>query len=234
MTRSTMRCLLLGLCLLALPSSVACGGKSAGEGGASGASAGAGAGGGSSAGGGASATAGGPTSDCPAERPSQGAACNFSGVQCNYALDKCSSVGFQCVGGVWSQVFQGDGASYDCNSFQAPNLPSDGDSCECFGQLNCTFDDCAGRGELHASCDNTTWHVTESACPVVCGAGSSCGSREVCVMHVGLAPTFTCVPNQCSMVSEPLACACAGSPCAKSEVCSVNNGALVCSCPSCI
>jgi len=223
-----MRRLLIGPCLLALASSVACGGKSEGEPGPSGA--GAGAGGGS----GASATAAGPTGECPAERPSQGAACNFSGGQCNYAVDKCSSVGFQCESGVWSQVIQGDGASYDCNSFQAPNLPNDGDSCECFGQLNCTFDDCAGRGELHATCDNTTWHVAESACPVVCGAGSSCGSREVCVIHVGLAPTFTCIPNQCSMVSEPVACACAGSPCAKSEVCSVDSGALACSCPTCV
>ncbi len=226
-TSSTMRRLLIGLCLLALPSSVGCGGKSEGEGGPSGA----GAGGAGGAGGGASATAGGPTSDCPAERPSRGAACNFSGGQCNYAVDKCSSVGFQCASGVWSQVVQGDGASYDCNSFQAPNLPNDGDSCECFGQLDCYLNDCSGRGQLHAICDNTSWHVRESACPYPCGS-SSCALGEVCVADLHVL-AFTCVPDQCARASQTLACDCAGSPCSKSEQCAVASHALVCTCPTC-
>lgn len=240
LTGSTMRRLLSWVCLLLLVCSVACGGKSEVErepSGGGGASASGGSNSASaSASAGADATAGGPTSECPAERPSQGAACDFTGSQCNYAVDKCSSVGFQCALGVWSQVIQGDGASYDCNSFQAPNLPHDGDSCECLGQLDCTFDDCADRGQLHAICDSTTWHVKEAACPrQPCGPGTlSCGVGDVCVIHTGFAPTFVCEPNECARLSKPLACDCAASACSVSEQCAIDSGAVACLCPTCI
>jgi hypothetical protein len=226
-TALTMRRFVSGLSLLVLMCSVACGGKSEVEREPSGG--GASAGGGSNSAG-ASAAAGGPTSECPAERPSQGAACNFTGNQCNYAIDKCSSVGFQCALGMWSQVIQGDGASYDCNSFFGPNLPHDGDSCNCFGQLDCTFDDCADRGELLAVCDNTTWHVKELACPrQPCGPGGlTCGAGDVCLIHAGPAPTFACVPDECARLSKPLACDCAASACSVSEQCTIDSGAVAC------
>ena len=225
-----------GLCLLLLPCGVACGGKSQVErdpsaGGA--AAGGAAAGGGGNAGAGASA--GGSSSQCPAEQPTELAPCSFGGGQCNYAVDKCSSVAFECVNGAWRKVPRTDGQSYDCASFQGPNLPSDGASCECFGQLDCTFDDCAGRGVVYAVCDNTKWSVQASPCPrQPCGPTLSCAASELCVVHVGFAPTFTCEQNECTLASKPLSCECAGSHCAKSEQCSIDVNALACTCPTCI
>jgi len=179
--------------------------------------------------------AAGSSSQCPVEPPSQLAPCNFVVGQCNYAIDKCSSASFECLNGAWFQAPRVGGASYDCASFQAPNLPKDGDSCECLGQLDCTFNDCADRGQLHAICDNATWHVKESACAgPPCGPSSSCALGDICIVHVGFGPTFSCVPNECARLSKPVSCDCAGSACAKSEGCSIDSGALVCSCPTCI
>ena len=231
-TASTMRRFVSGLYLLMLPCSVACGGKSEVERDPSGG--GAPAGGGNSAAG-AGIGAAGSSSQCPVEPPSQLAPCNFVVGQCNYAIDKCSSASFECLNGAWFQAPRVGGASYDCASFQAPNLPKDGDSCECLGQLDCTFNDCADRGQLHAICDNATWHVKESACAgPPCGPSSSCALGDICIVHVGFGPTFSCVPNECARLSKPVSCDCAGSACAKSEGCSIDSGALVCSCPTCI
>jgi hypothetical protein len=231
LTGSTMRRFVSGLCLL-LPCSVACGGRSEVQRDPSGG--GASAGGGSSAAG-AGIGAAGSSRECPVERPGELAPCNFVGGQCNYAVDKCSTASFECLNGAWFRAPQPDGASYDCNSFQAPKLPKDGDSCECFGQLDCTFNDCADRGQLHAICDNTTWHVKEAACPrQACGPGTlSCGAGDVCVIHTGFGPTFACEPNLCARLSKPLACDCAAA-CSVSEQCSIDSGAVACTCSTCI
>ena len=232
-TALTMRRFVSGLSLLVLLCSVACGGKSEVEREPSGG--GASASGGSSAAGAGGGVAG-STSECPAEPPSQLAPCNFVGGECNYAIDKCSSASFECLNGAWFQAPRAGGASYECASFQAPNLPKDGDSCACFGQLDCTFNDCADRGQLHAICDNTIWHVKEAACPrQPCGPGAlSCGAGDVCIIHASSAPTFLCLPNECARLSKPLACDCAASACSVSEQCTIDSGAVACLCPTCI
>jgi hypothetical protein len=227
-----MRRCVAGLCLLLLPCGVACGGKSQVERDPSGG--GASAGGGSNAAG-ATASAGAQGSVCPIAQPTELAPCNSVSGECAYIVDKCSSVTFECVNGAWFEAPRAVGQSYDCASFQSPNLPSDGDSCECFGKLDCTFDDCADRGVVHAVCDNTKWHVQESACPrQPCGPDLSCAASDLCVVHTYGAPTFTCESNECALASKRLGCDCAGSHCAKSERCSVDVNALVCSCTTCI
>jgi len=162
----------LGLAALVVTlSSASCGGKSRTQGGdpepsqgGSSSDAGVPANGGASnaVGAGGPGAAGRPNSVCPGEQPNQGDHCNYDNSQyCIYPIDKCSSVGFECFKSIWLQVPQLDGASYDCNSF---NAPKDGDSCECLGQLDCLYNDCAGRGQIHAVCDNTSWQVEEVPC----------------------------------------------------------------------
>ena len=180
--------------------------------------------------------AGAPSAICPNEQPTPGEYCNYqsSTNYCSYEIDKCSSVSFECFQHVWLTVPQLDGAAYDCNFFQPPNAPKDGDSCECMGSLDCTYDDCDERGRIHAVCDNTSWHVKESRCSSQgCGPdGLSCQAGEVCVIHTGLAgPAFECVHNLCEATS--VSCACAAVMCKSFEVCSMDSGTVVCTCLTC-
>ncbi len=218
--------------LLAL-ASTACGGKGQVDGGGGGASSsGASSSGASSSG----ASSGGASSmDCPVEPPASGDACNYAGLaNCSYPIDHCTYMNFECRSGVWVSIQTTGGASRDCSSFYPPNAPKDGDSCECLGKLDCAFDDCTGRGRIRAECDDTTWHVTESACvKQACGpAGTYCEPGEVCVVHPqGLPTTFACKPNPCT--STPTSCDCAAMLCGPSESCSIDSGSVTCDCPTC-
>jgi len=173
-----------------------------------------------------------PVSDsCPIEKPTSGDHCNYQGdvPWCIYAIDKCTSVTFSCDQGVWREVPVLDGAAYDCNSFQPPNAPKEGDGCECRGMLDCTYADCSDRGLIHATCDNTTWHVTESACTRQrCGpSGLECNVDEVCVAHVSdNGPAFSCEANGCGLA--PPSCECDRSYCSSSESCAIDVAVVVC------
>ncbi|HET7543945.1 MAG TPA: hypothetical protein VFK05_28935 [Polyangiaceae bacterium] len=183
-----------------------------------------------------SAAAGAPSSICPKQQPVQGDYCNFVSATnyCVYDIDKCSSVAFECFQHVWLMAPQLDGAAYDCNSFHPPNAPKDGDSCECMGLLDCTYDDCGERGRIHAVCDNTRWHVNDAPCvEQACGSNElQCQTGEVCVVHRDpLGAKYECVQNRCE--STTVNCACAASLCQSNEVCSLDSGSVICSCPNC-
>jgi hypothetical protein len=226
-----------------------CGGRSQNErgepspsdgGSASGGSSAAGApnvaGGPNAAGSGGAGDAGAPSATCPSEKPTQGDSCSYQSASnyCVYEIDQCSSVSFECFQHVWLPVPQNDGAAYDCNSFSSNNAPKDGDSCNCMGALDCSYDDCTGRGHIHAVCDNTTWHVTDSACTEqVCGPdGLHCSAGEVCVVHPSrITNAFECVHNSCESTSTN--CDCAASLCKAFEECSLDSGTVVCYCPAC-
>jgi hypothetical protein len=235
----------LGLVLVAaLP---ACAGKSSTEGGAQQANAGssqqAGAASvaGATASGGAGATAGeAPLSTtCPAERPASGSACNYNGTQCNYAVDSCNSIGFICANGVWLQQSNNDGAALTCFNFSADQLgiPKDGEGCACRGNLECTFDDCAAQGSVHAVCDNSTWHVSSEPCmDAACGPdGLRCKTGEACVARAGgIGGSYTCAADPCAAESRTLSCDCAGSLChGPDERCVMSNGLIDCVCDTC-
>lgn len=177
----------------------------------------------------AAGTAGAPSTSCPDKQPTPGNACNYAGTgYCIYAIDQCSSVSFECSAQLWLEVPQFDGAAYDCNSFGSPSAPKDGDACECFGRLDCTYDECSGRGRIRAMCDNTSWHVTETPCaPQVCGnEGLRCDTGDVCVAHFGAFEGSSCVPNPCGAATTN--CNCAGSLCKSVELCSANSGMVTC------
>lgn len=174
-----------------------------------------------------------PVSDtCPSDKPASGDRCNYQGDApwCIYSIDKCASVTFACDQGVWREVPVLDGAAYDCNSFQPPNAPKDGDSCDCMGMLDCTYADCSDRGLIHATCDNTTWHVNASTCTRQrCGpSGLECEVDQVCVAHVNdlRGPAFSCEENGCGFAAA--SCECDASYCAKSESCTIDVGVVVC------
>ena len=213
--------------------SAGCGGKSQGEGGARAPNGGAPNGGAGNAAG--APAAGAPNMGCPVTQPAQGSACTLAQFSsCSFPIDKCSSSTFECISGYWIEAPHTDGAAYDCNSFQPPNVPKDGDSCDCRGNLDCSYSDCSGRGQIHAVCDNTTWHVTESACVEhACGPnGLYCDAGSLCVTHVRrVAPQFECLANPCS--STVTSCDCAGLLCGPGEQCGVIAGDISCSCPTC-
>lgn len=172
---------------------------------------------------------------CPDREPTPGDYCNYqSEAHCDYEIDKCRSVAFECNLHAWRQIAPADGVAYDCSSFQPPNAPQDGDACECLGVLDCAYEECAGRGKIHATCDDTTWHVTDTPCPrQPCGPndGLSCGPGDVCLVHAGPKPTFSCVPNPCG--GALTSCECAASLCEAFESCSIVVGTVACSCPTC-
>lgn|GEM_PF-2906814 len=238
---------LVGLLLLA--SVPACAGKSmihgdaqqdnggsAHEGGAAGVA-------GATANGGTGATGGtapiSPTTTCPAARPENGSACNYLGNQCNYEVDRCSSIGLTCANGVWREQAQSDGAALSCFNYGADQfgIPNDGDSCACRGTLDCTFDECDAQGRVHAVCDNTTWHVSTEPCTdAACGPnGLRCKTGEACVVRAGgVAGSYDCVPNPCAAESKTLSCDCAGSLCrGPDERCMLTNGVIDCVCDTC-
>jgi hypothetical protein len=215
--------------------SASCGGKSEVEGGkaptsAGGASAGSASSGGAGnvAGTGSPGSPGEPSTVCPVQKPTMGDYCNNTPDYCSYSIDKCRSLSFECFQHVWLQAPQLDGASFDCNSFPPPVAPKDGDSCECFGLLDCSYKDCSARGQIHAVCDNTSWHVEDTPCPrPPCGpAGFSCNPDQVCLVHPGMVATFACVTNPCG--SAATSCDCAASLCTPGEACSVDIGAVSC------
>jgi len=143
-------------------------------------------------------------------------------------------VKFECSQHLWRKVQFAGGGGYDCNFFAPPNTPKDGDACNCFGKLDCTYDDCGGRGQIHAWCDNTTWHVKETACArQTCGADGSisCGPGDVCVFHDNFMPTYSCVPNPCGTMTT--SCDCAASICGSPGLCSMIDGSVACICPAC-
>ena len=215
-----------------------CGGKSNVEQQAPEPNGGSSAGGASNLGGGgtgAAAGIGSPTTECPTVIPSQGAACDFKGTQCGYSLSKCSSVIFKCLAGSWQQLTVNSGAAVTCAFYTGPNQPKDGDSCECRGALDCTFDDCSGQGKVHAVCDDTSWHVTSAPCASsACGPnGLLCQVGEVCVLPQRLADTYACKADPCASENETTSCDCAASVCAQGETCQVRDGALQCSCSTC-
>ncbi len=217
--------------LMLVLASTSCGGRSEGDTQKPG-SAGAPNGGASNVAG--AGSAGGPSRACPVDSPSQGDACNHEGRgYCSYAIGECSYVNFECIMGRWVAAPQTDGAANDCNSFYPPNAPNDGDSCKCLGKLDCLYTDCAERGQIHAICDNTTWHVEESACAKQpCGShGLYCEPGSVCVVHAGRAPQFECALNPCT--STPTSCDCAAKLCGGGEECVIDSGAVACFCPTC-
>ena len=213
--------------------SAGCGGKSQVEGGGrESSSAGASDGGATSVAGAASVagagSAGGPSAGCPVAPPQSGKSCNNEGGYCSYAIGQCSYANFECSKGLWRPAPQTGGASYDCNSFYPPNAPRDGDSCECLGKLDCSYANCADRGQIHAVCDNTTWHVKDSACAKQpCGPnGLYCEPGTVCVVRTGANPTqFECAKNPCE--PGPTDCDCAASLCNGGQ-CKIDVGAVAC------
>jgi len=180
--------------------------------------------------GGKSASSESVSNTCPSDKPQSGEHCNYQGDDlCIYSLDKCASVTFECAQSTWRELQMLDGAAYDCNSFQPPNAPRDGDSCECLGMLDCTYADCSNRGLIHATCDNTTWYVNEAACTRQrCGpSGLECEVNEVCVAHTHDAgPAFSCEANGCGFA--PASCECDASFCEASESCTIDTGVVVC------
>lgn len=243
---------LLGLGLLAAVSACAgksttagdtqqAGGGSADEAGAS-SIAGGTSNGGTSNGGAVAVTAGAAAvSDaCPAEAPASGSACHYVGDhQCNYAVDQCSSLGFVCVNGVWLTQSNNDGASLTCANYaQDPlNIPRDGDSCACRGTLDCRFDQCGTSGEVHAACDNTTWHVSARSCAdAPCGPnGLRCKVGEACVVRPSAGGAdYECALDPCAEQSQTLSCDCASSLChSPTERCTMNNDQVECLCDTC-
>jgi hypothetical protein len=192
-------------------------------------------------GGSSSTTAGGAAgasssnTECPGARPTIGAACNFAGVQCNYAIDMCSSIGFVCAGGSWTAAPQLDGARATCSSYGPGSIPADGSSCYCQGALDCSIANCTGQGLVHAVCDNTSWHVTSEPCAeTACGSsGLQCQVGEACVLSGGRGAQYQCEPDPCAMQAETTSCECAASLCSSVEVCSVTQGVVHCDCPTC-
>jgi hypothetical protein len=190
--------------------------------------------GGSNNGGSAGAT----STTCPSAAPAQGSACNYVGAGfCTYPVGMCGSSLFQCVNGRWLQSAPSDGAAYTCLNYQNGDLPmpQDGDSCLCGGTLDCSFNQCDSTGQVHAVCDNTSWHVTTTPCAdKPCGTnGLNCKVGEVCVLTDELQRIYTCEHDPCADQSETSSCACAGSLCSSFETCNFVNGAVACVCPTC-
>jgi len=215
----------------------ACGGKSrsADEHGAgAGDPGGAPAVGGSAAGGSNSSSAGAPSSSCPNDQPAVGSSCNYVGPQCNYAIDHCSGVALECRAGQWAEAPHSDGAGYTCTSFGPGAIPADGASCDCFGALDCSIDDCTDQGKVHAVCDNSTWHVTREPCADrPCGSGDlRCKVNELCVAPKGLGGVFACETNPCAELFETTSCTCAGRLCGAAR-CVLTGDDLDCICDTC-
>ena len=228
--KSTMRrrALLTLLCLVA-----ACGGKSVeveqeANGGSSGAA-------------GSANNTGGALDDsatCPAQPPVYGSPCHYNGEHsCVYQIDSCTSRSFDCGGGYWAEEVPSDGAAYTCSNFRDGDLgvPKDGASCACLGNLDCTINECDSVGQVHATCDNTSWHVTTTPCAnTPCGPnGLSCTPDELCETPSGLGDQYNCRANPCAEVNQTTSCACASSLCSSFEVCSTRDNQLFCDCPTC-
>jgi hypothetical protein len=203
--------------LLAL--SAACGGKSSSDGGEPGPRAGG---------------FGGATSECPLQRPTEHSACNYDNEPgyCKYpsASDECSVSNFECFQHLWFEVPMTEEPRFSCDVFDVPNVPSNGDSCKCFGKLSCVYRDCAARGMILARCDNATWNVADAPCEdVPCGPSMYCSGADICVIRAGFPAQFSCAPNPCS--SGYPKCECAAQLCEASEVCSIDSGSVVCAAP---
>ena len=221
-----------GVWVFVLALSAGCGGKSQVEGGGQESSGAGASNGGATSMAGASnvagaGSAGGPSAGCPVAPPQSGKPCkNEGGGYCSYPIDKCSYLNFECSKGLWRPAPQSGGAAYDCNSFYPPNAPRDGDSCECLGKLDCSYADCADRGQIHAVCDNTTWHVKDSACAKQPCGPLYCEPGTVCVVRTGANPTqFECAKNPCER--GPTDCDCAASLCNGGQ-CKIDVGAVAC------
>jgi len=187
---------------------------------------------------GSGGSAGAPTDVCPSSAPSSGSsACNYVGPGCVYPQTPCTSLTFTCLGGFWELEPTSDGAAYTCANYRDGDLgvPKDGDSCACRGQLDCTINECSTAGQVHAVCDNTSWHLTTTPCTdKPCGTdGLSCKPDEICVAPSGPGDKYNCRPNPCVDQNETTSCSCAGSLCSSFEICSVTSGLLSCSCPTC-
>lgn len=185
-------------------------------------------------GGGATNEAGAPSASCPSQQPAAGESCSYAGPQCNYDIDRCSSVGFACMAGRWAEVPHTDGAAYTCSSFGPGAIPEDGASCDCLGQLDCSIDDCSDQGKVHAVCDNSTWHVTHEPCiDRPCGtADLKCKTNELCVAPRGLGGSYSCQKNPCAELLETSSCECAGSLCGAAR-CVLTDENLDCVCDTC-
>jgi hypothetical protein len=204
-----------------------------GTGGASGSAGNASAAGSGSSGKGA--TAGAATNSCPNALPATDASCSDEGLTCSYAGSPCGTTA-RCDGGTWSLE------STCPPEDECPvTLPDDGDPCTIqnpiSGPLVCHFGQCpAGTivGPLYqASCDDTSWSITELDCPpaVECGEcppGESCGAYcmpgqtcgrnqcpvgQVCMrmQYAGGNWTWDCAVNNCE--PGPLDCSCVGAVC---------------------
>jgi hypothetical protein len=167
---------------------------------------------------------------CPDTMPSDGDACVFEGIECNY--DACCPAGATCTDGKW-QTWASGCALQECTA----TPPANGDSCACFASPSCSWNQCAGDGTIvTATCGaGVVWAVvTEPCAPLPCGPeGLECDPGDVCVSHTG-GPgiSYGCAPNPC--VGAPLTCDCAGPTLCGSDSCSVVSAQeLACVCSDC-
>ena len=118
---------------------------------------------------------GGADAACPAETPSDGAACAgvATGTMCHYPTPCCEDTIATCNGGAWAvQVGAcvGKPPPPDC----PPQQPAEGSSCagSCLGPTTCEYGTCPGsmQSAVFATCEGT-WSIT-----VQCDGGAGGGA----------------------------------------------------------
>lgn len=81
---------------------------------------------------------------------------------------------------------------------------------ECSGASYCVYEDCTGAGRSIATCSESAWSVSTTACSETFTCligGGQCNAGEICLIHAGGAISQRCVPNTCG--TGPVECDCA-------------------------
>lgn len=158
-------------------------------------------------------------SDCPADSPSSGAACEFSTLSCSYSAGQCS-----CSGdGTWS-------CSMSCPAMQ----PTEGGACDRITTGSCRYNAGAlqmGGGSSDATCtcqDGKFNCISQADCPAAAPATDS-----MCTGLTGLNCTYTdrqcsCGPNGWSCTTNcPMTPPTKGTACERRSACQYAAGAPV-------
>jgi len=117
-----------------------------------------------------------------------------------------------------------------------PSCPADPptDGAACSATQSCDWLRCTSSGHTAASCDGSTWTVSNETCGTfTCEGGASsgtCTGDQVCRQDVGGAFLADCQANPCGDMPLEKSCACTG--CAP-ENCTISGRTVTCNtCPS--
>lgn len=115
-----------------------------------------------------------------------------------------ASLAAACGGG--SAADDDDDTGADARPPCPQAAPSDGTACAPSDPASCVYEECEGAGIVRATCDGTTWSVTETACDAESCAGATCTAGNVCAANAGGAVIVMCRQHSCG--DGPLTCAC--------------------------